>query len=384
MNLEEKRKVIDTLQKQITKAYGTKVLLTGKEAIEKGVFDVPVLPTTSIELNKALWCGGLSGIVELYGPESSGKTSLAIETLAKAQKDNPEFIGLWLETEHSIYPTILQQHGVDLNRLLFVNQEDVSNAENALDIVCAVVGQGAVNMVVVNSVAGLEPKKETEEELKQQNVALTARIMSKFFRKITGLAGKNKVTMIFINQLRANVGVMFGDNTTTTGGKALGYYAHQRIRMNKIKPDKSDPVTPEEGGKVSCIVHKNRYAGMNNPNTKCSYFYKFSTGIDSVVGIPQLLEENNIFKRGGAYWYYKDKDNIQTLANVQCKFSSLNDLVTTLRENEDFRNEVVKLLNVEEVSMEEKEEIEAEEQKTSEEISNIEKDISEDKSNTDN
>ena len=227
MNLEEKRKVIDTLQKQITKAYGTKVLMTGKEAIEKGVFDVPVLPTTSIELNKALWCGGLSGIVELYGPESSGKTSLAIETLAKAQKDNPEFIGLWLETEHSIYPTILQQHGVDLNRLLFVNQEDVSNAENALDIVCAVVGQGAVNMVVVNSVAGLEPKKETEEELKQQNVALTARIMSKFFRKITGLAGKNKVTMIFINQLRANVGVMFGDNTTTTGGKAIGYYAHQ-------------------------------------------------------------------------------------------------------------------------------------------------------------
>ena len=358
----ERLKRLGQLQKNVNKTYGTDVLLTGKEAMEKGIFDKVIIPTPSLELNNALYCGGIGGIVELFGTPSSGKTSLAIETLALAQKNDPEFIGMWLETEHSIFPEILQQHGVDLDRTVFVNQEDVDNAENALDIVHAALIQGIPNMVVVNSVAGFLPKMEEDSDLDKQNIAATARLMSKLFRKITGPAGKHKTTMIFINQVRDNVGQMFGDPTTTTGGKALAFYANQRIKMNSIKIQAADPITADEGVKISCIIHKNRYAGIHNPNSKCTYYAKFNTGIDSTVAIPQILSDNNIFQRSGAWWYYPNKDNVQTIAGVECKFNSQNALIETLRTNKAFLDEVMKMISVDEVSSEEKQEIASEEE----------------------
>ena len=358
---EERLKRLGKLKTQITKAYGSDVLMTGKEAMDKGVFDKVIVPTPSLELNQALYCGGLGGIVELFGAPASGKTSLAIETLALAQKNDPNYIGMWLETEHSIFPEILEQHGIDLERTVFVNQEDVDNAENALDIIYSAVKNGIPNMVIINSVAGLTPKKETEEELSKQDIALVARIMSKFFRKITGAAGKNKTTMIFINQVRDNVGVMWGDPTTTTGGKALGFYANQRIKMNANKIQAGDPISAEEGVKISCIVHKNRYAGMHNPNSKCTYYAKFASGIDSIVAIPQILLDKNIFSQNGAWWYYPNKDNVQTLAGIECKFNSKNSFIEALRNYKPFLDEVMKLITVDEVSCEEKRVIDAEE-----------------------
>jgi recombination protein RecA len=138
--------------------------MTGKEAIESGALDNVITATPSLELNQALYCGGLSGIVELFGPPSSGKTSLAIETLAKAQRDDPNFIALWVETEHSITKDILEQHGVDISRIAFADQAQVDNAESVLDIAYAAMVQNAVNMVIVNSVAGFLPKQEFESD----------------------------------------------------------------------------------------------------------------------------------------------------------------------------------------------------------------------------
>lgn len=360
LNKTEKLKRLGALQKLVNKRYGNDVLFTGSEAITNGVFDKVIIPTPSLELNNSLYCGGLSGIVELFGTPSSGKTSLAIETMAKAQKENPNFIGMWLETEHSIFPEILQQHGIDLDRTVFVNQEDVDNAENALDIVHAAIVQGIPDMIVVNSVAGFLPKMEEDSDLDKQNIAATARLMSKLFRKITGPLGKQKMTIVFINQVRDNVGQMFGDPTTTTGGRALAFYANQRIKMNSVKVQNSDPIDPEEGVKISCIVHKNRYAGMHNPNTKCNYYARFNTGIDSIAPIPNLLEEKGIFQKSGAWWYYPSKDNVQSIAGVECKFNSQNALIETLRTNSVFLEEVTKMITVDEVSSEEKEEIEQE------------------------
>ena len=119
-------------------------------------------------------------------------------------------------------------------------------------------------MMVVNSVAGLSPKTEVTDDLEKQNIALTARLLSKFFRVANGIASKNKITMVFINQIRDNVGQMFGDTTTTTGGKALAFYASQRIKMNKNKIMAADPIKEEEGVKISCIIHKNRFAGRSS------------------------------------------------------------------------------------------------------------------------
>ena len=357
----ERLKILGNLQKEINKSYGKDVLLTAKQAKDSGVFDRNITPTPSIELNNALYCGGLSGIVELFGPPASGKTSLAIETIAKAQKEDPDFMAIWLETEDSVTTDLLEQHGVDLSRISFVEQHKFGNAEEALDVFIAGIRNNIFDIGVVNSVAGLLPKQEEESDLEKQNVARTAQLMSKLFRKITGYAADSKCNLIFINQLREKVGVMYGDNTTTTGGRALGFYAHQRIRMNSLTVKKEDPISPEEGIKVSCIVYKNRFANMNNPNTKCTYYANFKTGIDSIVAIPGVLAERGIFSQGGAWWYYPNKDNIQTLAGVECKFNSRASLLDALRNNKPFLDEVMKLIDISYVDAEEKDIIDKDE-----------------------
>lgn len=360
--LNEKMKLLNGLQKQVNKKYGERALMTGKEAIESGALDNVIASTPSLELNQALYCGGLSGIVELFGPPASGKTSLAIETLAKAQQDDPNFIALWVETEHSITQDILEQHGVDISRIAFADQAQVDSAESVLDIAYAAMVQNAVNMVIVNSVAGFLPKQEFESDLDKQNVGRTAQLMSKLFRKITGPAGKNKINVIFINQLRDKIGVMFGDPSTTTGGRALAFYADQRIRMSALKIQKEDPITANEGVKIHCIVQKNRRAGKHNPNTECTYYALFDKGIDSTVSIPQILADKGIFEVSGRWWYYPSKDNVQSLAGIECKFGSKQELQNLLRSNEAFKEEVTKLIHVNEVSSEEKERIDAEEE----------------------
>lgn len=360
--LNEKMKLLSGIQQKVNKKYGERALMTGKEAIASGALDNVIASTPSLELNQALYCGGLSGIVELFGPPASGKTSLAIETLAKAQQDDPNFIALWVETEHSITQDILEQHGVDISRIAFADQAQVDSAESVLDIAYAAIVQNAVNMVIVNSVAGFLPKQEFESDLDKQNVGRTAQLMSKLFRKITGPAGKNKINVIFINQLRDKIGVMFGDPSTTTGGRALAFYADQRIRMSALKIQKEDPITANEGVKIHCIVQKNRRAGKHNPNTECTYYALFDKGIDSTVSIPQILADNGIFEVSGRWWYYPSKDNVQTIAGVECKFGSKQELQNLLRSNEAFKEEVTKLIHVNEVSSEEKERIDAEEE----------------------
>lgn len=360
--LNEKMKLLSGIQQKVNKKYGERALMTGKEAIASGALDNVIASTPSLELNQALYCGGLSGIVELFGPPASGKTSLAIETLAKAQQDDPNFIALWVETEHSITQDILEQHGVDISRIAFADQAQVDSAESVLDIAYAAMVQNAVNMVIINSVAGFLPKQEFESDLDKQNVGRTAQLMSKLFRKITGPAGKNKINVIFINQLRDKIGVMFGDPSTTTGGRALAFYADQRIRMSALKIQKEDPITANEGVKIHCIVQKNRRAGKHNPNTECTYYALFDKGIDSTVSIPQILADNGIFEVSGRWWYYPSKDNVQTIAGVECKFGSKQELQNLLRSNEAFKEEVTKLIHVNEVSSEEKERIDAEEE----------------------
>jgi len=374
LDLIEKKKKIAELQKQVNKKYGEHALMTGQEAIENGALDNVIVPTPSLELNNALYCGGLSGIVELYGPPASGKTSLAIETLAKSLKEDPNFMALWVETEHSITEDILRQHGVDISRVVFADQANVDSAESVLDIAYGAIVQGVVNMVIVNSVAGFLPKQEFESDLEKQNVGRTAQLMSKLFRKITGPAGKNKINIVFINQLRDKIGVMFGDPSTTTGGRALAFYADQRIRMSALKIQSSDPITADEGVKIHCIVQKNRRAGIHNPNTECTFYAKFETGIDSTVGIPKLLADNGIFERGGSWWYYPSKDNVQTIAGVECKFRSEKDLQSELSSNLEFQKEIMKLLKVDEVSSEEKQAIIAEEEENNNFMNNIESD----------
>lgn len=372
MAKNKKQKALDEALGKINKKFGVGTVTKASEAEDKLI--KRTIKTPSIEFNNMLG-GGMKSFIELYGPPSSGKTSMAIETLAYNQKMDPEFIGAWLETEGSVTKEILELHGVDLNRLVYWNQEDVDNAESALDIIRSLVSSGAVDLVIINSIAGLAPKVETEDDLEKQNIALVARLLSKFFRVITGPANKNKVTMVFINQVRDKVGTMFGNPETTTGGRAIPFYMSQRVRMNSIKIMASDPIKDTEGVKISCIVQKNRFG---YPGAKTTYYANYKTGIDNIVVLPTLLQEAGIVRQAGAWWYYEDENKQPlTVGGIECKFKSKNDFLDALRNNDVLREELMsKLDNVnlktESVSDEEMAEIIAENEAIESEMAAIE------------
>lgn len=342
---KEKMKRLEKTMAGIQKKFGDRSVMKASEAAAKGYLTKRRIKTPSLELNDMLH-GGFAGIVELFGPTGSGKTSLAIEVIALAQQEDPNFFAAWLETEGSVTEEILADHGVDLNRLAFWNQEDVGNAESALDIARAFINDGDIDLLVVNSVAGLAPKTEIEDDLEKQNIALTARMLSKFFRVSNGPISKNDITVIFINQIRDAVGVMFGDPTTTTGGKALGFYASQRVKMNRNKIQAGDPIKEEDGIKISCISWKNRFAGKHNPYTKCVYYATYAHGIDSVIALPQMLLNAGIVRQAGAWWYYEDaQGNLIEHNGYKCKWKSKNDFLNTLRGDDGLREMLMSKLD---------------------------------------
>lgn len=352
---KNKKKLLDGVVSQINKSYGSEVVLTGAEAVKQGRLTKRVIKTPSLELNEALWCGGLCGIVELFGPQSSGKTSLMLDTIAMNQKEDPDFLAAWLETEGSVNETILADHNIDLERLVFIRQEDLGNAESSLDVVRGLINrENLLDLIVVNSVAGLSPKKETEDDLEKQNIALIARTMSKFFRVAGKDLAKNKITAVFINQMRENVGQMYGDPATTTGGKALGYYASQRIRMSQNKIMAADPIKEDEGVKIAFITKKNRFAGKHTPFTKGCYYATYANGIDSTVSMPQVLLDAGIVRCKGSWWYYEDSDgNTVVIDGIEGKFNSKAKFVQVLRENDKWREEMLSQIQLSQEQTEE-------------------------------
>ena len=337
---KEKKKSLDSVMAKINKRFGDGAVSTVTNIKEK--LTIKRIKTPSRELNAMLYGGLAKGkIIEIFGPEGSGKTQLTIETIALEQKNDQDLVVGWVETEGSIDIEDLKMHGVDTDRLVYVSQEEVGNAENALDIVRALVASGEVKMIVCNSVAGLCPTVEATEDLGKQQMALVARLLSKFFRVITGSASKNECTIIFINQLRANVGNMYKPETTT-GGVALQFYASQRIRLGKVTIKAEDPVDKETYMKVSCITHKNRFAEGHNPYTSCNYYVKYGVGIDSDACLPTFLSDAGIVRKAGAYWYYEDENGEPYVVNgMECKFKSKQHFVDALNENPVLKEELI-------------------------------------------
>lgn len=331
MDSSKKKRLMQTIG-NINKKFGPNAVMVASDAAKQGFLTKRKIKTPSIEVNEML-SGGFAGIVELYGPTGSGKTSLAIETIAYNQQQDPEFVAAWLETEGSVTEDILASHNVDMDRLIYWRQEDVGSAESALDISRAFIASGDIDMMVVNSVAGLAPKTETEDDLEKQNIALIARLLSKYFRVITGQASKNNITILFINQVRDNVGAMYG-GPISTGGKALGFYASQRIFMNQNKLEATDPLKKEDGIKIGCISKKNRFCTNGNPFTKCVYYATYLNGIDSIIPIPAMLISKNIIKQSGSWLSYEENGKVAIIAGVTCKWQGKNNFVNELRSND--------------------------------------------------
>ena len=316
---EAKKKALDTAIAYIEKEYGAGTVM---KLGQKNTMNVESIPTGSLTLDMALGIGGVpkGRIIEVYGPESSGKTTVALSIVAQAQKLGGE--AAFIDVEHALDPVYAEKLGVNIDNLL-VSQPDTG--EQALEIMEALVRSGAIDIIVLDSVAAMVTKAEIEGEMGDTHVGLQARLMSQALRKLTSVIGKSNCVAIFINQVREKIGVMYGNPETTPGGRALKFYSSVRIEVRKGEILKAGGEA--YGNKVKCKVVKNKVAP---PFKECEFDLIYGDGISRVGEIIDLAVELDIIKKSGAWFSYKDERIGQGRDKVK----------TFLLENEDVMAEV--------------------------------------------
>ena len=316
----EKEKILDVTKEQIEKKFGKGSLM--KLGENAATDQVAAIPTGSLALDAALGIGGVprGRIVEIYGPESSGKTTLALQIVAEAQAEGG--IAAFIDAEHALDPSYASRLGVDIDEIL-ISQPDTG--EQALEICDMLVRSGAIDVVVIDSVAALVPRAELEGEMGDTTVGLQARLMSQALRKLAGSLSRSDTTCIFINQLREKIGVMFGSPETTSGGRALKFYSTVRIDVRRIDSIKQG--TEIVGNRVRAKVVKNKVAA---PFRLAEFDLMYGTGISKEGSILDLGVEEAIVAKSGA-WYTYGTERLGQGREAAKDF---------LRENPALRNEI--------------------------------------------
>ena len=317
MNTEnpEKKKALEAALSQIEKQFGKgSVMKLG----EFTAMNVESIPTGSLSLDVALGIGGIprGRIIEVYGPESSGKTTLTLHMIAEAQKLGGE--AAFIDAEHALDPVYAKHLGVDIDNLI-VSQPDTG--EQALEIAEALVRSGALDIIVVDSVAALVPKAEIDGDMGDSHIGLQARLMSQALRKLAGAINKSKTVIVFINQLREKVGIMFGNPETTTGGRALKYYSSVRLDIRKIENIKQDGEIVGNRARVKVVKNK-----MAPPFKSCSVDIMYGEGVSHEGELVDLASEVGIIAKSGAWYSYNGEKIGQGKENVKELFKKNKEL----------------------------------------------------------
>jgi len=324
---EDKKNALATALKQIEKKYGTGSIMRLGETKK---LDVAAIPTGSMTLDMALGIGGVprGRIVEIYGPESSGKTTVALSILAQAQKLGGEVA--FIDVEHALDPVYAQALGVNINDLL-VSQPD--SGEQALEIAEALIRSGAIDVIVLDSIAAMTTRAEIDGEMGDLHVGQLARLMSQAMRKLTAAISKSSCVAIFINQVREKIGVMYGNPETTPGGRALKFYASVRIEVRKGEAIKSGSTII--GSSTKCKVVKNKVAP---PFKECTFDLMYGTGISRTGEVLDLATELDIIKKGGSWFSYngqklgQGRDNVkEVLKNDEALMKEIEDQILARR-----------------------------------------------------
>ncbi len=318
--MEDKKKALDDVIAQIEKQFGKGSIMKMTEgAVEK----CDVIPTGCLTLDSALGIGGVprGRIVEIYGPESSGKTTVALHIVAEAQKMGGT--AAFIDAEHALDPVYASKIGVDMDEL-YISQPDTG--EQALDICESLVKSGAVDIIVIDSVAALTPKAEIDGEMGDNFLGLQARLMSQALRKLTSITNKTKTCVIFINQLRDKIGVMFGSPETTTGGKALKFYSSIRLDVRKVDTIK-DTANNIVGNRTRIKVVKNKLAA---PFKVADFDLMYGVGVSKSGCLLDLAIEYGIIEKSGSWFSYNDSKIAQGKENVK----------TYLENNPELYNEI--------------------------------------------
>ena len=320
MDREEKLKALEGAITQIEKAYGKGSVMKLGDSGKN--MNIETVPTGSLSLDIALGLGGIpkGRVIEVYGPESSGKTTVALHMVAEVQKRGG--IAGFTDAEHALDPVYARNIGVDIDNL-YISQPD--NGEQALEITETMVRSGAVDIVIVDSVAALVPKAEIEGEMGDSHMGLQARLMSQALRKLTGIISKYNCSVIFINQVREKIGVMFGNPETTTGGRALKFYASVRMEVRKGESLKQAGGIVGSRAKVKVVKNK-----ISPPFKEAEFDIMFGKGISKEGDILDLAEKENIIEKSGAWYAYQGKKIGQGRENAK----------TYLRDNPEVCQEV--------------------------------------------
>jgi len=313
---EEKRKAVEITMAKIEKEFGKgAVMMLGENA----KMNLEVISTGSLGLDLAIGIGGIpkGRIVEVYGPESSGKTTVALHAVAEAQKAGG--VAAFIDAEHALDPAYAKALGVDIDSLI-ISQPDTG--EQALEITDTLVSSGVVDIIVVDSVAALVPKAEIEGEMGDSHMGLQARLMSQALRKLASSTNKSKTIIIFINQLREKIGIVFGNPETTTGGRALKFYASIRIDVRRIDSIKQgDQII---GNRTRAKIVKNKVAP---PFRQCEFDIMYGQGISKVGELVDLAADIDVIKKSGSWYSYNDNKLGQGRENVKAYFLDNKDIM---------------------------------------------------------